>query len=91
MRHSMAWPRQPHVLLPEGELLPGRHADLLLDEVDPGDHLGDRVLHLESRVHLQEEEIAARVDEELAGAGAFVLHGPGRLDGHFPHRRPGPE
>src|SRR5690606_25100161 len=39
-------------------------ADLLLDEVDAGDLLGDRVLDLDARVDLEEEELLA-LDQEL--------------------------
>ena len=45
-----------HVRLLERELLAGRDADHLLDEVDAGDELGDGMLDLQARVHLQEEE-----------------------------------
>ena len=37
-----------------------------LHEVYPGHHLGDRVLDLEPGVHLEEIEVAIRVDQELA-------------------------
>ena len=47
-------------------------ADLLVDQVDAGDHLGDRVLHLDAGVHLDEVELAVLV-EELDGAGAGIL------------------
>ena len=54
-------------------------ADLLVDEVDAGDRLGDRVLDLQARVHLDEIELAVLV-EELDGAGAGISelgHGVG--------------
>ncbi len=38
------------------ERLAGGDPDHLLDEVDAGDELGDRVLDLQPRVHLQKEE-----------------------------------
>ncbi len=48
-------------------------ADLRLDEVDPGDHLGDRVLDLDPRVDLDEEEPAGvDVLEELDRPGVAV-------------------
>ncbi len=31
--------------------------DLLLDDIDPGDHLGHRMLDLNPRVHLHEIEV----------------------------------
>ena len=34
----------------------GGHVELQLHQVEPGRHLGDRVLHLEARVDLQERE-----------------------------------
>ena len=44
-------------------------------DVDAGGRLGDGVLDLETRVHLEEVEVALRVDEELDGAGAVVADG----------------
>ena len=54
---------------------PGRDEQLLLDEVDAGDELGHRVLDLQARVHLDEEELVGPVarDEELDGARAAVV------------------
>jgi hypothetical protein len=49
-------------------------ADLRLDDVEAGDHLGDGVLHLDARVHLDEVERAGvGVHQELDGAGAHVV------------------
>ena len=45
-----------------------RDPHLGLDEVDAGDLLGHRVLDLDPRVHLDEEVVAGRVDQELDGA-----------------------
>jgi hypothetical protein len=58
-------------LVPDGEELPRRNAQLPLDEVDARDHLGHRVLHLEAGVHLHEVELGVRVvrvEHELDGA-----------------------
>ena len=41
------------------QLVALRDEDLAADEVDAGDHLGHRVLDLDARVHLDEEELAA--------------------------------
>ena len=50
-----------------------RDVDLQLDEVRVGRRLGDRVLHLEAGVHLEEgEELLGRVVEELDGPGPRV-------------------
>ena len=49
----------------------GRDRELPRHEVETGDLLGDAVLHLETRVHLEEVEVAVLV-EHLDGAGADV-------------------
>ncbi len=59
--------------------LPRGHEQLQPDQVEAGDGLGDRMLHLEPGVHLEEEELAV-LEEELDGAGADVAHGPGGGD-----------
>ena len=52
--------REAHVLLRERERLARGDQNLLADEVDAGDELGDRVLDLDARVHLEEEVVAVR-------------------------------
>ena len=52
---------------------------LRLHEVDVGDLLGHGVLDLDARVHLDEDVVAVRVDEELHGAGVLVADVPGEL------------
>ena len=49
---------EAHVLLAERKRGSRRDPDLLDDEVEPGDHLGDGVLDLQPRVHLDEVELA---------------------------------
>ena len=62
----------PHdVALAERELAAGGDEDLLLHDIDAGDELGDRMLDLDARVHLDEEELAVLV-QELERAGAAV-------------------
>ena len=71
------------------EGLPRRHAQLQLDEVEAGDQLGDRVLDLQPRVHL-EEEVRGRVvgvGDELDRARAVVARGLGQRDGLRAQRR----
>ena len=63
--------KESHVLLRDGERRAGGDLDLLVDDVDAGDHLGDRMLDLDARVHLDEEELAVLV-EELDRPGADV-------------------
>ncbi len=67
------------------ELLAGGDADHLLDEVDAGDELGDGMLDLEARVHLQEVEALVLPCDELDGAGGVVVHGLGQRDGLLAH------
>ncbi len=52
---------------------------LQADEVEAGDLLGDRVLHLQARVALDENHVLA-VHEELHGAQAAVTCGLGQRD-----------
>src|SRR5262245_12275055 len=54
---------EANVLLLEGQRRSRGDAYLLDDEIDAGDHLGDRVLDLEAGVHLDEVELAALVEE----------------------------
>src|SRR3546814_7679895 len=48
------------------------HAELPLHQIEAGDQLGHRMLHLQARVHLHEVEGVA-IDQELDGAGAAVV------------------
>ena len=67
---------------------PGRDPELVLDEIASGDELRDRVLDLEARVHLEERERAAVVEQELAGAGAHVADRARESQGRVAHRPP---
>src|SRR5690606_4961928 len=62
------------VILTEFQLLTGGDADHLLHEVDAGDHLGDRMLNLQARVHLQEVEALVLSCDELHRARRVVAH-----------------
>ena len=78
--------RRPHRLdlrlFPEpdlgiGELPALRHAELAADDVDAGDLLRDRVLHLDPRIHLDEvKAVGIGIDEKLDRAGILVAGGP---------------
>src|SRR5215831_8798670 len=63
---------EAHILLTERQRRARRDPDLLDDEVEPGNHLGDGVLDLKPRVHLDEVELASFV-EELDRADAAVV------------------
>ena len=60
------------LLLRQRQRLARRDAQLPFDQVLPGDHLGDRMLDLQPRVHLHEEEAAVLVGDELDRARADV-------------------
>jgi len=50
-----------------------------LDQIDAGDHLGDRMLDLDAGVHLDEEELAAGfVEQVFQGAGAPIAEAFGQ-------------
>ena len=55
--------------------LPRRDPDLPRDEVEPRDELGDAVLDLEARVHLEEVVAAVLRDEELDGGRVVEVDG----------------
>ena len=57
IRHSMAWPRGLMSRLRDRQRLARGDADHQLDQVEAGRRLGDRVLHLDARVHLHEVEV----------------------------------
>ena len=65
MRHSIECPRSSTSSWRHRQRLAGRDPDLLLDQVDARDHLADRVLDLDARVHLHEAQVAVVVEQEL--------------------------
>ena len=74
------------LLLAQRQRLAGGHAQLPFHQVQPGDHLGHRVLDLQPRVHLHEVEAAVLVGDELHRAGADIAHRLGGIDGRLAHR-----
>ncbi len=69
----------------ERQRLAGGDAELPFDQIEAGDRLGDRMLDLQARVHLEEIEVAGpqaarRVDDELDRAGADISDRPRRGD-----------
>src|SRR5690606_38621518 len=60
-----------HIALLDRQLLPGSDTQLLADQIDTGDHFGDRVFDLHAGVHFNEIELPA-FEQELEGAGAAV-------------------
>ena len=77
--------------LAEAERLAGRDPELGRDEVDAGEHLGHRVLHLDPAVDLDEVVVAVAVHQELEGADVLVAgrdDGPDGLLGQLLRGRP---
>ena len=52
-----------HVVLPERERASRRNAKLLCDQIQSGCHLGNRMLNLQTRVHLKEVKLSTPVYE----------------------------
>ena len=69
-----------------GELRPARDLELEPHEVEARDRLGHRVLDLEPRVHLEEEELARGREQELDGTGVLVADRLARGDGGLADR-----
>src|ERR1700736_5788525 len=61
----------PHIILPEGQRMTGRDGELLCDQIQSSRHLRHRMLNLQPRIHLEEIELAAPVDE-FNGSGILV-------------------
>ena len=75
------------VLLSDFKRLSGRDRDLRPHNVHGGDLLGDGVLHLDTRVHLDEVVASLLVEKKFHGARVVVIHGPGDGDGRLTHLR----
>ena len=71
--------------LVEGQRFTAGDAQLPLHQVEPGDHLGDRVLHLQAGVHLQEVEVLLGVHDELDRARVHVVGGARQVAGGLAH------
>ena len=86
----------PHadLALLQRQRLAAGHTQLPLHQVEPGDGFGHRMLHLQSRVHLHEEElhglglvIRRLLDDEFHRARADIVHRLGRRHGRGAHLR----
>ena len=78
-------PREAQFILQKRKPLSCRDPQLPLDQVEPGNHLGDRVLDLQARIHLHEVEAPILLGDEFHRAGAAVADGARRGDGGLPH------
>src|SRR3954447_18411555 len=68
--------RGQHLFGVEVEMFPARDADLPLNKIRAGYHFGHRVLDLQPRIHLEEIERAAFVEQELNRPRVRVIHRP---------------
>jgi len=59
--------------------VPRGNQDLVLHQVAAGDHLGNRMFHLDPRVHLDEVVVPFVIDQKLDRARIAVLDLPGNL------------
>ena len=73
------------VALRDFEAASGGDADLLEHEIDVGDHLGDRMLDLDARVHLDEVELSLLV-EELDRSNSEIFELAHRVCRRLSHR-----
>ena len=71
----------------DGQGLSGRDPELLSHEVDAGHELGDGMLDLDSRVELEEPEVAP-VEDELGSSRALVADRARKGDCCVAHPRP---
>ena len=74
-------PAEDHVILCDGERLPGGNEELLADQVETGHELGDRVLDLDPRVHLHEEVLAVARQKAFDRPRGAVTSGSCGVDG----------
>ena len=88
MRASIACPSIASAACARRQRLARGDAQLPLDQVEAGDHLGDRMLDLQPRVHLHEIERAVLLGDELDGAGADIADRLGRGRRGVAHRAP---
>ena len=74
------------LLLLERQRLSRRYAQLPLHQVKSGDHLRDRMLHLQARVHFHEVQTALAIQQKLDRARAHVIHRARRAAAGFGER-----
>ncbi len=73
------------VALRDFEAASSGHADLFEHEIDVGDHLGDRMLDLDARVHLDEVELSVLI-EELDRSNSEIFELAHRVCRRLSHR-----
>ncbi len=74
-----------HRLLRQGQGFTAGHPQLPFHQIQPGNHLGHRMLHLQACVHFHKVETAVLLQQEFHGAGAAVVNGMSRLERGLAH------
>ena len=73
------------VFLSKAQCFTPGNPDLLLHQVDAGDHLSDRMFYLQAGIHFEEVVIEVFVQQEFDRSGAFVVASTGHVDCVLPH------
>ena len=79
-------PATRQLLLCQRQGLATRHTQLPLYQVEPSNHLSNRVFNLQARVHLHEIKTAAWLNNKLNGTCTHIVHGACRGNCSFAHR-----
>lgn len=89
--HRAAADRRRSLQAEGGKLHAGGETQLGVQQVDPGDFLGDGVLHLDARIGFHEIEApgALVVDQELEGTDPPIAHRAGHAQGAIDQRLAG--
>ena len=75
-------------LLGEGQALPRGDANHVFYQINARHQFGDRMLHLQTRVHFQKVEIAIFIDDKFYRSGTAVAHRPRQHQSLLAHVRP---
>src|ERR1700757_527575 len=78
------------LLLNQAQRLAACDAQLQLDQIEPGDRLGDGMLDLKPRVHFHEIELAALIEQELQRTRTLIAQRADGSDRDVPHPLPQP-
>jgi hypothetical protein len=74
------------ILLLKGERIASTDENLLLNEVNTSDFLGDRMFDLKTRVHFKEVEVLVLIYQELDCSSALVAARPSETNCLFSHK-----
>ena len=77
-----------YLVLSHRQRLPGRDPDLLYDQIQPRNHLSNRMLNLNPGIHFHKIKILVFVQQKLYGPRVFISHCPGSLNRCLSHLLP---